>query len=271
MSQIELYYFSGTGNSLHVARELQRRLPDTQVIPMISLLNQNGIDTAAEAIGFVFPVYFTAIPIPVKTFIEKLDLKATRYIFAIATRIGTSHGAFHPVTKILKQKGRTLDASFTLNMASNDPKFHYKVPSVAEIARIEAAVAQRLDAIQKIVVRRDLCREKDTNCLTRIPFVRLLSLLVTLTGGVKANLYADSKCNGCGICEKVCLARKIKMVAKRPVWQPEVTCYHCGACINYCPVQAAQIKGMTEKNGRYPHPYATADDIAAQKEIQRGK
>ncbi len=32
MSKIEIYYFSGTGNSLHIAREIQKRIPDTTLI-----------------------------------------------------------------------------------------------------------------------------------------------------------------------------------------------------------------------------------------------
>jgi flavodoxin len=28
---IEVYYFSGTGNSLHVAKELQKRIPEIQI------------------------------------------------------------------------------------------------------------------------------------------------------------------------------------------------------------------------------------------------
>ncbi|GAH26880.1 unnamed protein product [marine sediment metagenome] len=50
--------------------------------------------------------------------------------------------------------------------------------------------------------------------------------------------YADSKCTGCGICEKVCLSQKIKMINKKPVWQKNVKCYLCYACLNYCPEQS---------------------------------
>jgi hypothetical protein len=35
MSKVEIYYFSGTGNSLHVAQEIQKRIPDTTLIPLL--------------------------------------------------------------------------------------------------------------------------------------------------------------------------------------------------------------------------------------------
>ncbi|MDD4097060.1 MAG: hypothetical protein PHP22_12560 [Oscillospiraceae bacterium] len=35
-----LYYFSGTGNSLHLAKELQKRLPDTLLVSMVRALRE---------------------------------------------------------------------------------------------------------------------------------------------------------------------------------------------------------------------------------------
>jgi ferredoxin len=90
--------------------------------------------------------------------------------------------------------------------------------------------------------------------------------------GAKNYFFADSKCVGCGTCEKVCLSNKIKMVDKKPVWKKNVKCYMCYACLNFCPEQSVQIKSKwymksyTGEKGRYLHPYATARDIARQKE-----
>jgi len=68
----EIYYFSGTGNSLYVAKELQKRISETKLIPIVSLLNIDVIKTNAETVGFVFPVHALTIPIAVKRFIKKL-------------------------------------------------------------------------------------------------------------------------------------------------------------------------------------------------------
>ncbi|MEN6592224.1 MAG: hypothetical protein ABFC12_03140 [Methanobacterium sp.] len=37
---IEIYYFSGTGSSLHIAEEIGKRIPGTKLIPIISLLKE---------------------------------------------------------------------------------------------------------------------------------------------------------------------------------------------------------------------------------------
>ncbi|VVB59724.1 NAD(P)H-quinone oxidoreductase subunit I, chloroplastic [uncultured archaeon] len=267
MNKVEIYYFSGTGNSLHVARELQKRIPGTKLIPIVSLLDKEIIKINGETIGLVFPIHLTAIPMPVKNFIKKLDLTSAGYIFAIATRIGTPHSAFMDIEKILNRKSKNLDSCFSLNMPGNDPKFNYNAPTKKEIAKLESAVQSRLDFIQNVIIKKEKNKEKDTSIITPMPsiLVRFLSSIVVLTEGIQPKYYADSKCTGCGTCEKVCLSKKIKIINKRPVWRKDIRCYRCDACLNYCPVQAVQIKNHTEKNGRYSHPYATAGDIAGQK------
>lgn len=122
MTEVEIYYFSGTGNSLYIAKELQKRVPEANLIPVVSLLDQDIIKTNGKTVGFVFLIHFMTLPIPVKKFIKKLNLKSTRYIFAIATRAGTQHIAFMEIEKILEKKGKSLNSSFTLNMSCNDPR-----------------------------------------------------------------------------------------------------------------------------------------------------
>lgn len=82
--------------------------------------------------GFVFPIHGMTFPIPVKKFIKKLDLKSTKYIFGVATRGGSQHRAFIEIEKILKKRGKSLNSYFTLNMASNDPKFKGWQPATSE-------------------------------------------------------------------------------------------------------------------------------------------
>jgi flavodoxin len=51
----EIYYFSGTGNSLQVARELQARLSESNLVPIVRLLRDETIETHADTVGLVFP------------------------------------------------------------------------------------------------------------------------------------------------------------------------------------------------------------------------
>lgn len=270
----EIYYFSGTGNSLHAAKELQKRILDTKVSPIVSLLNKDIIETSAETIGFVFPIHLAMAPTPVRKFLKKLDLKSTKYIFAVATRAGSQHRAFTDLEKTLKKKNKSLDSFFTLNMASNDPKFEgWHAATEEEIADLESKVQNKLNSIQKIILNKEKSHEKDTDFITHMHAFSILSLFLPFLNRMyNVEFYADSKCIQCGTCEKVCLSGKVKMVNGKPVWQEDVRSFFCHACLNYCPEQAVQIKSSrflksyTESNGRYSHPYATVEDISMQKE-----
>jgi flavodoxin len=69
---MEIYYFSGTGNSLAVAKDMAENL-DARLIPVASTLNQESIHSEADGIGFVFPIYDFKPPQVVEEFIRKLE------------------------------------------------------------------------------------------------------------------------------------------------------------------------------------------------------
>lgn len=277
MKEVEIYYFSGSGNSLYVARELQKRLPEATLTPIVGLLGHDSVKTDAQSVGFVFPIHGITIPIPMKQFVRKLDLESAEYIFAVATRGGTKHNAFVVIEKALRRSGRSLGSTFTLDMADNNPKFKdWHQATKEEIERIESDIRGRLDSLQKVISYKEKRLEEATDGVT-IPVGFLVERLCLLgmfdveRTGLNNYFYTGARCAGCKTCEKVCPSGKIKMVDKRPTWQNDVKCYFCYACLNYCPKQSVQIKSKwymksyTEQNERYPHPYATADDIARQK------
>jgi len=270
----EIYYFSGTGNSLYIARELKKRLPGVSLIPIVKLLKKDRITAAAESVGFIFPVYLTTLPAPVRLFLEKLDISRTKYIFSVATRIGTFAVANRNIERILKLKGKSLDAQFFINMAGNSPtglkpgkgdkKWADKI-SKKNITLIESTLKSRLSEISGMIKAKKKFPEKTLNNPLFSILERVMYYLTYKTN-VNIGYYTDNSCTGCGKCSEVCLSGKVKIIKKKPVWQRGVNCFYCYACFNVCPFQSILIKDKyTYKNGRYIHPGITADDIAAQK------
>ncbi len=280
----EIYYFSGTGNSLFVAKELQKRLPEAVLIPVASLADQKAFATNAGTVGFVFPVHATTIPFAIKDFIAKADLSSAAYLFAVATRRGTVFHGFDVMDAMLKKSSKQLGARFLLNMYGNEANREgYRVPSPDELNGIEAAVLNKLDSIADTVKSRRSSLEKDTEAFIPVdpkkdwlPEKKALAgkTLAEMIGG-KNYFYADDKCTGCGICKRVCPTGKISIYSRKPEWQKKTLCHMCFACLNYCPRQAVQVgnisgvKSNSESNGRYLHPYADSNDIAAQKHSDR--
>jgi ferredoxin len=279
---IDIYYFSGTGNSLYVARELKNLLPDVELIPIVGAIKSKNFVTKAKNVGFIFPCHGLTIPIPVRNFLKKINVVSSDYFFAIVTRGGTVFRGFHIIDNCLKKQGKSLNAAFTINMALNDPKLEYfTVPTKDELDVLEINAIRKLKLVKRVILSKYSYNGDNKSGVTfsnNIFLNYILERLVPfmthfISPLIKKYFYADSKCTSCGICEKVCPAGKIKMDVNRPVWQQDIDCYLCYACLNYCPVEAVQIyskiwmKSYTKEKGRYPHPYATVEDILKQKGV----
>lgn len=266
---IQIYYLSGTGNSLHVARELKRRLPETILVPIISVLKDDKIEATAETVGLVFPIHNLTTPILVKRFLQRVDMRSARYIFAVATRL-CSDKVFLNIDKILGKQGKSLDAYFSVEMPCTYIPI-FTLPSQGTIAKMEAELQKRLDGIQAIVASKQSNREKDdllVFLLGRILYPLITAFMCKVRfPDMARSFYADSRCTGCGLCEKVCLSGRIKMKDDKPAWMESIDCVYCFACLHYCPVAAIQIRGRkTITKGRYHHPEVKAADIAGQKQ-----
>jgi ferredoxin len=280
---IDIYFYSGTGNSLHVAREMQSRIPEANLIPIIHLLRCGTIKTTAEAIGFVFPNFCLTIPIPVYDFLHKAELASAGYLFAVCTRGGSQTEAFEYIDEILKVQGKVLNARLDINMPWNHCIGKENLPgmnSPERIAQLEAQMQSQLDDFCRSILAREPYLRKDDGDYELSAGMKLFDILVPKSLNYKAHEYmyrnlvhftANSECNGCGICAKVCINEKIELVDKKPNWNEDVPCYACFACINYCPRKAIQvqsrfpIRSYSEVNDRHHHDSVTYKDIAGQR------
>jgi flavodoxin len=82
MNKVAIYYFSGTGNSLVVARDIAGKM-NANLIPVISMIDQESINTDASVIGIVFPIYDFKPPLIIRKFVGKLENISSKYIFNI--------------------------------------------------------------------------------------------------------------------------------------------------------------------------------------------
>jgi ferredoxin len=278
----DIYYFSGTGNSLFVAKELKKRLVETEIIPIVRLLKSDHIKTNGESVGIVFPIHALTIPIAVRKFLRKIDFNSAKYIFVVSTRLGIIFNDFQTISSLIKKKKHHLDSFFLINMHSNDAKDkNYKTPTAKDIADVEKTVMTKIEIISDIVKGGKTYIENDNTFLINHPYGRIRNRILEKTvinllkiseriGGVNY-FYCDKNCTGCGTCEKVCLSGKIIMANRKPMWKKNVVCFMCYACLNYCPISSVQIKDIpgvksyTNYVGRYSHPYATSKDIFDQK------
>jgi ferredoxin len=252
-----LFYFSATGNSLVVAKDIAAKLPGTQIFSIPKVINQ-GIDLNADNIGLIFPVYFGGMPRIIINFINKLEPGKAKYIFAICTCGAIPMGTLLQARKQLEARGLTLDAGFSIQMPGNYIVKYGAFP-VEKQKKLFNKEKAKVETIVKMITNQQANKiERNNSLINGIGNLIYRSMLPKFPN-LDQNFTVNEKCKSCDICEKICPVQNIKMNNGRPNWQGN--CEHCLACIQWCPTEAIQYGAQTDNRKRYRHPEAPAGEI----------
>ncbi len=258
---IEIYSFSGTGNSLQVAKEIGSKFNDSKVISINSRLMSGSIKAQSKTVGIVFPVYFAGVPVMVADFINKIDLSEVDYIFSVTT-CGEpfSSRASTDCRNLFKKRGEKLDASFNIKMPGN-----YIIMYESKNDKFKKgcfdSLGEKVDTIFDIVKSSKKHHDGDNIVVKTLGPLLYKYFTKTLKNKDKKFTVEDS-CTGCGICEKVCPANNIK-VDGNPSWHGN--CEQCLACIQYCPKESIQFGKGTKKRKRYVNPFVNIKEMMGDK------
>lgn len=277
---MKIYYFTGTGNTLSVARALKTE--NDQVIPILPFIHDYSTEDEKEVL-FVFPVYMNALPKPYKRFFEMRDFSKCDYIAAVATHSGVPGKIGAYMNKFLNDKGLVLDAFFDLKTINNTPKgvapkplmkLNWETLITDEIvASMESDMESQLPLIKERLSRRtkDFQTRLDKESKFQPSIFDKFLWKIGNGKAPKLDFILDSSCSNCGICEKVCPSGRIEMSNNGPGWNDDVECYYCYACFNFCSEQAIGVKHYTKKLGRYHHPKVSKEDLVMQKNFPMSK
>jgi ferredoxin len=258
-----IFYFSGTGNSYYAASKIASHTGEG--LAPIARLMKNAVDgygytlRDGEIIGFVYPVYALAPPKIVLDFISKLKLLNYKgqYIFSTATCGDDTGNSLMVLRKCLQKRELVLNAGFSVRMPNNYVYMMDVDPERLKQEKLEAAETAIDQICSAIAERRSVTTDK-----LALRFPRLKTTLVNPLFNNFAiqprKFFADDKCTGCGICEKVCCNENIR-VNGRPTWGNR--CSQCFACLHYCPASAVQYGRGTNKKGRYTNPNVKASEM----------
>jgi formate hydrogenlyase subunit 6/NADH:ubiquinone oxidoreductase subunit I len=272
---MNIYYFSGTGNSLMVAKNIAEKL-NSKAIPIASIINGKYLVNINEGFGIVFPRYYGSeigIPIIVKKFINVLiNIKST-YIFAICTYGGGFGNALQMVDSLLKERGGKLSDGYGIHMPQNafnkpwvnNKKLIEKCNKKIEIIcsnvgkeRIQKYENPKLffTAFVKLInpIIKPMIIKSIANCAnmdSTEPFEKIVK-------NADNAFYTNDQCNGCEICKKICPVSNIIMENKKPKWMHK--CENCLACYNWCPKKAI-LTGIAETKYYYRNPNVELSDF----------
>ncbi|MDD4320792.1 MAG: EFR1 family ferrodoxin [Acidaminococcaceae bacterium] len=257
----KIFYFTGTGNCYSVANRLSKRL-NAELVAVTHYLD-NPSEVNDEVIGIVTPVYSTDLPPIMVDFLEKLQLNGAKYIFCVATMGAMAGRTLYHAKEILNRRNLILHAGFTVQLPDNSIIFPSGMLRTHKLLKAEAEAVNTISSLIE-------GREENSAVIKDFFFwkiaagIGMWTLRVVLD--VKHKKLNEAKCNGCGICAKICQAGCIKMENGRPSFSDE-GCLTCFGCAQWCPREAISL-GHLHPMGKtkYVHPDVTVQDIVGSSE-----
>lgn len=211
----KIYCFSGSGHSLAIANALSQMLECD-----ITEIGSDEVSSKENIAVVVFPVYCQNIPAPVKPFLKTLRAK---YIVLIAAYGRISYGnVLYEAQKLVHDEiiaGACIPIGHTFLDGDCIFDKKYLLP-----------IADRIKMPQKVHIPKT---HKNP----------LANIFPALRSRASVKLVKTTRCNNCGLCEKLCPMGAIQNGRIR------LECIRCLRCVRNCPQKALQYKNswMLEK------------------------
>lgn len=246
-----IFYFSGLGNSKHVAQNILLEDERLFFIPEVERANISEFTiNEGERLGFVFPVYSWRAPRLVSEFVAKMQLIGTPGYTFLVTTCGDDCGKTEAYfRKDLQRKGIKLDAAIAIQM----PNTYVNLPGM-DVDPIEVSNEKLRKAEPRIAEVKAMLERKE----------KVSQMIITGAAGLKSDiiqplfyklLVTDKKfhttdaCVGCGVCADNCPLLNITIENGRPRWHGH--CTTCMSCYHHCHHHAIQFGKATDKKGQY--------------------
>ncbi|MEI6519852.1 MAG: EFR1 family ferrodoxin [bacterium] len=246
MANVEIFYFSGTGNTELLAEEYAAVLSVCGCAVGLNKIEKFTLSGAAPQVagdvilGIGYPIHAFNAPKIVFDFIKLLPAGDGRsvFLFKCPGDSFVNGGSTAPVREALTKKGYRVQLEELLVMPGNIAAAH--PPAYAQalyrIARdkIAASCADLLAGKERL---------QQNNLLEDI--------FTSLSRGEQKNAYRLGKyfythesCTGCGCCMKNCPTDNITIVGNRPVFGKK--CIACFRCVYLCPSSSITLKNISK-------------------------
>ena len=251
-----LYVYTGTGNSLWIARQLALGLQEAIIEFMPNLSRDFMVE--ANQVGIIFPVHIWGLPNHVIQFIKQLQVKPGTYLFALAVNAGQVAATLLQLQKLISTQGLSLASGYSIVMPTNYTPWGGPGPVEAQ-QRLFKEAQEKVKTITGPILKGEQKEIERGPFWQNILFSWFYKMSFRQVHKMDKNFWVDDKCNNCGICLKVCPVNNIEIISEKPSWLHR--CEQCFACLQWCPQEAIQHGKKTTKYPRYNHPEVTLKDM----------
>lgn len=256
-----LYYFTSTGNTLAIARDLAAELGGADIVPIVKALKEPP--SGYDVIGIIYPVYMMGLPLIVARFLRQLSVQKDAYIFCVANYGGLQGRANAQVAAILAKRGLKLAAGYGITMPGNYTPLYGAIDPAQQAVMFAKEKAHVKEIAAQVRERKTGIMENEHALIGLVLYLICYRIGSMMVPNEDKKFWLTDKCTSCGLCAKVCPVENIVMQDRRPAWLHH--CETCMACLQWCPVEAIQYAKSTQARKRYHYPGCKAGDIAAQK------
>jgi ferredoxin len=256
-----IYCFTGTGNSLCVARWLTSTLGDaciervagnTQPVPSLS---------PYKSVGIVCPTYYSGLPPIVASFIERVDFTASDdvYVYGVVTAGGVQVHALEQMAAAVQRRGGRMRGGFSVMMPGNYILKYGAYPAWAQTLIMRRA-QRRVGRIGRWVAERRMnVREASDSQQSESGRASAGALSASEFAGFAQDYRVSDVCTGCATCVQICPMHNVTIANGRPEFG--ASCARCFACLQWCPAGAIDYKSITQGRKRYHNPNVSRSDF----------
>ena len=241
-------YFTGTGNSRHIAERIAHALNDT-LISLNDRIKSGDITPLAVngRLVLVMPTYAWRIPRIVRNHLLRTELRGARetwFVMDCGSEIGN---AAKYNRALCREKGLVYMGTAQIVMPENYIAM-FSAPQADEARQIVDKAEPSIDRAIAAIQHNQPFAPTRNNLYDR--FMSGPVNLIFYKFFVNADAFTVSDaCISCGQCAKRCPMNNVTLKDGKPVWGK--ACTHCMACICYCPVSAIEYGKKSVGQPRY--------------------
>lgn len=246
---MKIYYFTGTGNSFYIARQLS-----DEIISIPQVLKSKDFNLGDEdTVGFVFPTYGANAPKIVKEFFKTIKIKS-KYTFILMTCYDDNAGAVNYMSKKLSNFNIKVDYENIVYMPTN----HIPFANLETDVHIKNDIEEQIERIKNDIMNKKKYKTKsNVKYFFKRNIVRGVHKILPMDRPSKFTV--TNMCIKCNICVHVCPRKNVSNEANQIVIKKK--CEYCLSCVHNCPKKAITVKGDKSPNIRYRNENVTVNEI----------